>query len=180
MYEGRNSDTYQRRKSMYSLFHAPSLPHSLFPAKMSDGTNRCAADKNITGNELAYFTAFQSGRRLSFDGLVYSTMHCRKRTRYGRLGRVERRNVRWKANTYLINVGKIHLYNPYCFGGARRLPPGSSIQSDSQTSPSTFAYDVKMSAKTTSEKYTRWFMGADMHLLMLLFCNGKPAPSGEI
>jgi len=157
---------------MYSLFHAPSLPNSSFLAKMSDGTSRCAADKNITGNELAYFTAFQSGRRPPFDELVYSTTHCRKRTRYGRLGYVERRNsrdVRWKANTYLINVGKIHLYHPYCFGGARRLPPGSSIQSDSQTSPSTFAYDVKMSAKTTSEKYIRWLMGDDMHLLMLLF-----------
>jgi len=143
---------------MYSPFHAPSVPHSLVLAKMSDGTSRCAADKNITGNELAYFTAFQSGRRLSFDGLVYSTMHCRKRTRYGILGCVGRRHsrdVRWEANTYLINVGKIHLYNPYCFGGVRRLPPGSSIQSDSQTSPSTFAYEVKMSAKTTSEKYTR-------------------------
>jgi hypothetical protein len=69
---------------------------------------------------------------------------------------------------YLINVGNIHLYQPYCFGGARRLPPGSSMQNDSQTSPSTLAYDVKMSAKITSEKYTRWFMGDDIHLLMLL------------
>ena len=70
--------------------------------------------------------------------------------------------------SYLMNVGKIHLYKPYCFGGARRLPPGSSIQNDSQTSPSTFAYDVKMSAKITSEKYTRWLMGDDMHRLILL------------
>jgi hypothetical protein len=70
--------------------------------------------------------------------------------------------------SYLMNVGKIHLYKPYCFGGARRLPPGSSIQNDSQTSPSTFAYDVKMSAKTTSEKCTRWLMGDDMHRLILL------------
>lgn len=50
------------------------------------------------------------------------------------------------------------------------------MQDDSQTSPSTLAYDVKMSAKTTSEKCTRWFMGDDMHLLMLLEVPGKRAP----
>lgn len=73
-----------------------------------------------------------------------------------------------KKKTYLINVGKIHLYQPCCVGVERRLPPGSSMQSESQTSPSTFAYDVKMSAKITSEKCTRWFMGDDMHRLTLL------------
>ncbi len=97
---GRESDTYQRRKSMCPLFH-PSLADSPFWAIRSDTTIRCAADKKMTGNELAYFTAFQSGRRLSFDGLVYSTIHCRKRTRYGRLGYIEWHNpavVRRRTN----------------------------------------------------------------------------------
>jgi hypothetical protein len=49
------------------------------------------------------------------------------------------------------------------------------MQNDSQTSPSTLAYDVKMSAKTTSEKYTRWLMGDDMHLLILLEVPGERA-----
>jgi hypothetical protein len=71
-------------------------------------------------------------------------------------------------NTYLINVGKIHLYQPSCTGGVRRLPPGSNMQTESQTSPSTFAYEVKMSAKITSEKCMRWFSGEYMHLLILL------------
>lgn len=73
-----------------------------------------------------------------------------------------------KKKTYLISVGKTHLYQPSCAGGVRRLPPGSNMQRESQTSPSTFAYEVKMSAKTTSEKCMRWFKGKDMHLLILL------------
>lgn len=146
------------------------MTRSPFSATRSDTTSRCEADRKITGNELAYFKAFHSGRRLSFSGLVYSTVHCRKRTRYGRLSRVERgvQAAGTTKKTYLINVGKIHLYQPSCVGGVRRLPPGSNMQSESQTSPSTFAYEVKMSAKTTSEKWMRWFKGEDMHLLILL------------
>ena len=163
--------THHRRKRACSPCHASSITSSPFEAMRSDSTSRCAADKKITANELAYFRAFQSGRRLSFDGLLYSTTHCRKRTRYGRLDHIER-CISSKGTTtraYLINVGKIHLYQPYCFGGLKRLPPGRSMQNDSQTSPNTLANEVKMSAKITSAKNTLWFMGDDKHLLMLLY-----------
>jgi hypothetical protein len=45
VYEDRRATTYQRRKSMCSLFHAPSLAHPPSLAIMSDTTSRCAADK---------------------------------------------------------------------------------------------------------------------------------------
>jgi hypothetical protein len=88
-----------------------------------------------------------------------------------------------KRKMHLISDGRIHRYQPSCVGGIRRLPLGSSMQSESQTSPSTFAYDVKMSAKTMSEKCTRWLTGEYMHLLMLLFFSfespGEPQYQGQ-
>ena len=60
-----------------------------------------------------------------------------------------------KQQTHLMSVGKIHRDKPSCAGCESKLPPGSSMHADSQTSPSTFANDVKISANTTSEKYTR-------------------------
>lgn len=101
-----------------------------------------------------------------FDNTLSKAYDVRK-TRRILIGVVQTRER--SCLTYLINVGKIHLYQPYCVGGLRRLPPGSSMQIESQTSPKTFAYEVKMSAKITSEKCTRWFVGIDMHLLMLLY-----------
>ena len=64
-------------------------------------------------------------------------------------------------------MGKIQRVSPSCAGCASRLPPGSSINSESHTSPRTFANDVSVSANTTSEKYTRWGEG-NMHLCTAL------------
>jgi len=48
-------------------------------------TNRWAADRKITGNEVAYFNALYNGLRLSFPGELNSTMHCLKRRKKGML-----------------------------------------------------------------------------------------------
>ena len=56
---------------------------------------------------------------------------------------------------HLIRVGKIHRDQPSCDGCRIRLPPGMSMQNESQKSPMTFAYEVKTSAITTSAKYMR-------------------------
>ena len=46
----------------------------------------------------------------------------------------------------------------------RRLPEGASIQRDSQTSPITFAKEVMISAKITSQKRIASFAGGIKHL----------------
>ena len=48
--------------------------------------------------------------------------------------------------------GRIQRASPVCDGGLSRLAPGMRMQSESQTSPRTFAKEVKTSAKTTSAK----------------------------
>lgn len=61
-------------------------------------------------------------------------------------------DIRSKDGTHLIIVGKIHRVSPSWAGWARRLPLGRSMYMHSQTSPRTFAKDVRISANTTSEK----------------------------
>ncbi len=76
-----------------------------------------------------------------------------------------------EAITHLIRVGKIQRVSPSCAGCASKLPLGSSIYTDNQTSPRTFAKEVKTSANTTSEKYTPCGDG-NKHLWIAL-ANGK-------
>lgn len=54
-----------------------------------------------------------------------------------------------------MKVGNIQRAYPCWPGGSNRLPLGRSMQMESQTSPRTFAKEVKISAKTTSAKYIR-------------------------
>jgi len=68
-----------------------------------------------------------------------------------------------------MRKGKIHLDHPSCGGGTSRLPPGRSMQRESQTSPRTFAKEVKISANITSEKYMGALSGEKRHLRIELF-----------
>ena len=65
------------------LYHARVA--SPCTATVSATANLCAADKKMTGKDVAYLIALYSGRLLSFVGNLYSTMHCLKRTAYGKL-----------------------------------------------------------------------------------------------
>lgn len=60
-------------------------------------------------------------------------------------------------------TGTTHRIKPSCLGSRRRLFPGKSMRSDNQTSPRTFAKEVKTSAKTTSAKYTGLSMDEEVH-----------------
>ena len=90
----------------------------------------------MTGNEDAYFIALYKCFRLVFRGDECSAIHCRSRTRYGRL----------------IVTGRIQRDRPSWVGRMSKLAPGRSMHIDSQMSPRTFAKEVKMSANITSEK----------------------------
>lgn len=54
-------------------------------ASGSETTSRCAADRKMTGNAVAYLSALYSGRLESLVGELYSMRHWRKRTAYGKL-----------------------------------------------------------------------------------------------
>jgi hypothetical protein len=124
----------------------------------------------MTGKEVAYFRALKSGRRDSFDAREYSITHCFSRTRYGRLagpGVSFLLKHRWKG-THLIIVGITHLSHGPSAGVRKRVLPGRSIQPDNHTSPSTFAYEVKISANTTSAKYIGPSIDVNRHRRMAL------------
>ena len=70
--------------SQCPLYQLPP-PTSSSNSIESTTTVRCAAERNITGNDVAYLIALNSGRLLSFVLNLYSTMHCLKRTAYGKL-----------------------------------------------------------------------------------------------
>ena len=57
--------------------------------------------------------------------------------------------------------GRIHCFQSESDCWMKKLFPGSNIQNESQQSPSTFAKDVKTSAKTTSEKSTGPFVAGN-------------------
>ena len=70
--------------------------------------------------------------------------------------------------TYLIIMGKIQRSHVSSTGGLRILFPGLSIHKDCQTSPKTFAKEVPISAKITSEKYIGPYGAGKRHLLIAL------------
>lgn len=114
-----------------------------------------AAERNMTGNAVAYFIALYRGRLSEFDGWVYSITHCLNRTKYGKLENKRSLNThlfaKFQGKTHLIMAGVIHLCQPSSLGMARRVFPGSRVNTDNQTSPRTFAKEVAISAKTMSE-----------------------------
>jgi len=71
-------------------------------------------------------------------------------------------------DAYLMRDGSIQWERPSKDGRDKRLPPGSSMHMESQTSPRTFANDVNTSAKRTSEKYTGLSIEENIHLAALL------------
>jgi len=75
----------QSRKSGCSPCHVSPVILSPFSFTRSVMTTRWAADRNITGKEVAYFKALKRGLRLSFAGRLYSIRHCRKRRKNGKL-----------------------------------------------------------------------------------------------
>jgi hypothetical protein len=65
--------------------------------------------------------------------------------------------------THLIKHGAIHCNHPSSTGNERKLPHGASMQAEIHRSPITFANEVKISAKTMSEKWICWFIGEKKH-----------------
>lgn len=114
-----------------------------------------AAEKNMTGNAVAYLIALYRGRLLEFDGWAYSIMHCLNLTKYGKLEDGELFDIylytKFQGKTHLIMIGEIHLCQPCSLGAARSVFPGTRRTTDNQTSPRTLAKEVAMSAKTMSE-----------------------------
>lgn len=80
------------------------------------------------------------------------------------------RYAKWIAvrGPHLIIVGSTQRDSPCKDGSTCRLPPGNSIQRLSQTSPRTFAYEVRMSAMITSEKKIGRPRGGKKHRLKAL------------
>ena len=70
-----------------------------------------------------------------------------------------------------MTVGRNQRANPSYEGGLSIVFPGRSMHSASQVSPNTFAKDVPISAKTTSEKRMGVFMEENRHLRIAL---GEP------
>jgi hypothetical protein len=70
---------------------------------------------------------------------------------------------------YLITVGATHLSHGPSAGVRKRVLPGRSIHADNHTSPRTFANDVKISANTTSAKYTGPSIEVNRHRRTALF-----------
>jgi hypothetical protein len=62
-----------------------------------------------------------------------------------------------------MTVGNIHCDQPLRSGSERKLPPGRSMNNESHTSPRTFANEVSISAKTTSEKNIGSSIGENKH-----------------
>jgi len=114
-----------------------------------------AAERNMTGNAVAYFIALYRGRLSEFEGRAYSIRHCLNRTKYGKLKNKELLDTHlfttFQGKTHLIMAGVIHLCQPSSLGVARSVFPGSRINADNQTSPRTLAKEVAISAKTMSE-----------------------------
>ena len=69
---------------------------------------------------------------------------------------------------YLMTAGRIHRNQVSSTGGFSMLFPGLSIHKASHTSPRTFANEVPISAKITSEKCMGPFGGGKIHLRMAL------------
>ncbi len=57
--------------------------------------------------------------------------------------------------------GRIHRFQSESDDRMKKLFPGSNIKNESQQSPSTFAKDVNISAKTTSAKSTGLFVSGN-------------------